>query len=497
MNVPISSVGYWIGNWGLKVAWVALYALVVGITMMSHAMWRDEIQAWLIARDSADLSALFNHLHYEGHAALWYLLLMPLTRVSRDPSLMQMLHFAIAISVVVFVLWRAPLSPVEKALFPFGYFTLYEYAVKSRGYALGCLLLFVFCALWRRRRSDPVVVSVVLALLANVDILWMIVSIAAVIALAVDRFTNKAADDLRSGWRFDVLAIAILGFGWAVAVATSMPPADTGIAVGWFFDLTTDRLKMALGTLSVLLSPKRSVLIDIAVLAVLLMAGSRSRNNPAAAIFFAVSALGLMAFFYTKYPDHEWHRGIIWIAFFATVWIDRSSAHSLDTSAQRKPLVPAMVFGAALVCQAYAGLNAVWIDLHRPLSGGRDLARFIAAQGWAGDPVIGMVDYTMAPIVGYLGIERAYYPNGQRWGSFTIWDQRRLAPVRLEGVFDAQNIASRSATWIASAGTDIDPALLAKYGFIEVAVFSGARELEENYTIFRRTAGIAVPSSPE
>lgn len=68
---------------------LALYALAIGFALYWHATWRDEMQAWLIVRDSADLPALFHNLRYEGHPALWYLLLMPLTRLSRDPALMQ------------------------------------------------------------------------------------------------------------------------------------------------------------------------------------------------------------------------------------------------------------------------------------------------------------------------------------------------------------------------------------------------------------------------
>ena len=491
MNVRVfSGLGSQVSKSWPMMALVVLYALVVGIAMMFHAMWRDEVQAWLIARDSADLLSLFHNLHYEGHASLWYLLMMPLTRISADPSLMQVLQFVIAVSVVVTVLWWAPFSGLEKGLFPFGYYTLYEYGVKSRGYALGCLLLFVLCTLWPRRRSHPVTVSLVLALLANVDILWMIVSIAAVIALAVDRSINQPAeeDGLRKVSWPDLLALVIIGVGWALAVATSMPPSDTGIAVGWFLDFSMERLEVTLGALSVVLSPARSVLIDMAVAAILFIAGRRARNDPPAAIFFAISAIGLLTFFYTKYPDHEWHRGLIWIALVAAVWIDRRSLPDKKSLSTRKSVLPPMLFAGILVCQAYAGVKAVWIDLRQPLSRGRDVAHFIAANGWAKDPIIGLPDHTTVSIVGYLCVERAYYANGRRWGSFTIWDQLRRQPVDLDHVLDASEKFGSSVTWVSSVTTPIDRSLLGKHGFLEVGEFLGARDSDENFVVFRRTA---------
>jgi hypothetical protein len=472
-----------------KFALLTLYALVTGIAILSHIMWRDEIQAWLIARDSADPPALFHNLHYEGHAALWYLLLMPLTRLSRDPVLMQVLHFGIATATVAIVLWRAPFSPFERALFPFGYFTFYEYAVKSRGYALGCLLIFLFCALWQRRRHLPVAMAVVLALMANVDILFVILSMAAVLALIVDRLTNESTngEESHASWRSDLLATVIVCGGWALAIATAMPPSDSG-ATGWFFGRSSYRVETTLAALSVFFTPSPLIWVSLPAVAILLIALSRIRENPPGATFLGVSVLGLLAFFYTNHPPSEWHRGLILMALFATVWIDRISARS--EGASRNALVPAMLFGAVLACQGYAGLMAIWTDLHQPLSRSRDVARFIGAQDWAPDPVIGVPDYTTSPIIGYLGADRAYYPSGRRWGSFVVWDKRRREPVDMERTFE-ETAQFGTATLVVSAGTHIDRALLVKYGFGEVAQFTGARDPLENYTIYRRPAKAA------
>ena len=44
-----------------------LFLAVGAYTTNHHEMWRDEIQAWLLARDSASVFELFAHLKYEGH----------------------------------------------------------------------------------------------------------------------------------------------------------------------------------------------------------------------------------------------------------------------------------------------------------------------------------------------------------------------------------------------------------------------------------------------
>jgi hypothetical protein len=489
VKLPLSSVeNQFAGrNWP-KFALLIFYAAVTSFACLTHAMWRDELQAWLVARDSTDLSALFHNLHYEGHAALWYLLLMPLTRLSHHPVLMQLLHVAIATATVALVLWRAPLSTLEQVLFPFGYFFFYEYAVKSLAYALGCFIVFLFCTLWHRRRQSPVIMALVLALMANVDILFMILSIAAVAALAVDRLVNKppTGEAKAAGWQSDLMALGIVGAGWALAIATAFPPSDSGYAVGWFFEWSWPRFGHTLETLRMLFVP-RSIWAYLGAGAVLCLTFARSRANPPAAVFLAVSLLGLLSFFYTKYLGFNWHHGMVFIAFLATVWIDRTTQDPA-VKPSRQNLVPGIVFGAILAFQVIAGVRAVWLDLHHPLSRGRDVARFIETQGWAADPIIsGIPDFATVTVVGYLGVERAYYLEGRRWGSFTIWDQRRLHPVNVDQALAETTPLVPTATWIADPANS-DPALLRKYGFVEVAQFSGATM--ENYAVYRRKPGI-------
>ena len=69
-----------------------LFLGVSAFTASHHEMWRDEIQAWLIARDSGSIFELFAHLKYEGHPGLWHLFLMPLTRITHSPVIMQVFH---------------------------------------------------------------------------------------------------------------------------------------------------------------------------------------------------------------------------------------------------------------------------------------------------------------------------------------------------------------------------------------------------------------------
>jgi hypothetical protein len=468
--------GFWLRANAMRLGLFTAYVLLVGATMHQHAMWRDEMQAWLIARDSPTLAALFQHLRYEGHPALWYLLLMPLTRISRDPVLMQGLQLTIAAVSLAIVLWRAPLTWVERALFPFGYFVLYEYGVKSRSYVLGFLLMVAFCALWRRRRTSPLLIALVLALLANVHLLFMDISISAACALLVDRVQHRGLP--AAGWRVDIAAGLLLLTGWIVAAVTIRPPPDPGFATAWYLSFQTGRLKMCQDALGALVSPAPSLWAAIAAGVLLLVVLARWKRAPAAAVFLLLSAAGMLVLFYVKLPPSPWRCGILFLAFVMANWMARADA--------AKPLVPKFMFAAVLAVQVVYGLQAVAADRVHPLSSGRAVARYIAAQGWAAQPIIGMPDYAMAPIIGYLGANQFYFANALRWGSFTIWDKKRTEKIDINAFLQNAARFGPRETLVVGRQIAVDPALLRQYGFANAAAFTGARESGENYDIYRR-----------
>src|SRR6476469_2194572 len=91
-----------------------LLAVYNVIRLFRHAMWRDELQAFMVAAASNTPLDLFAKLKYEGHPGLWHLLLWVVTSFTSDPVWMQILHLAIALGIWTLV-WRAsPFSKIEK-----------------------------------------------------------------------------------------------------------------------------------------------------------------------------------------------------------------------------------------------------------------------------------------------------------------------------------------------------------------------------------------------
>ena len=133
-----------------------LFVVLGLIGILHHEMWRDELEIWLIARDSHSLGSLFHNMRTEGHPALWYLLVFALTRLSDNPASMQLLHLAISAGSVALILRFAPFSIWNRILLCFSYFVFYEYTIISRAYGLEFLLVFgILCTPSARETRLP------------------------------------------------------------------------------------------------------------------------------------------------------------------------------------------------------------------------------------------------------------------------------------------------------------------------------------------------------
>lgn len=459
------------------------YTLIVGYAISHHAMWRDETQAWLIARDTPTIGALLDELRYESHPALWYLLLKLLTALTSNPVSMQVLNFGLALAAVAMILWLAPFSLLERGMLAFGYFTLFEYGVKSRSYMLACVLLFAFCAGWRR--LSPIVIAFVLALLANVHFLFLIVSIGAALAVVIERAGRgegmQSGDSSATKW---LVAAAVLGLGWLAAVLTVLPHADAAFHDTWRLDFFPMALARYFEDIFLGLSRSLAGATCLVALAALLL----FRTSPSSIkLFLAASLGGLVSFFYVKSIGAPWHQGVLFFSFVAALWMDRSlKPSSVNKSLTRADLTVQALFVLALIGQIVASVSAVRMDLARPASSGRDLARFIKAKGWASDPVLGAPDYSVSTIVAYLGIRSAYYANGRRWGSFAIWDKIGAEPANMRAFLEDSDCFGDRATLIVSQSLPFDPELAKAHRFTAVATFSGAAVPDENFVVYRR-----------
>jgi len=374
---------------GLKAEYgLGLLLLLQVWLIASHSPWRDELQAYLLVRDSPGVGGLFANLRYEGHPSLWYLILGAFESVIRSPAALKAAQGLIALSVAALVWRRAPFPPWLKLLILAGYFPLFEYGVIARSYGLGELLVFAWLVLRRTAWG-----WLILALMANVAVNFAFLSGVLVVAgLWIER-------------RWSWAGVALWAMAGLVAVATILPAHDVSTGATalaqplWLRTLAALRWESA--TLypslvgvwpyrwQVLLSPPEAPLLAAVVgfgaggMAIWASGRDRRASILAFGLFLAMTALSALV-----YPTYPRHVGVLVLLVVALEWMrvedtGQSAAPAFVGWMGLSALCGLWAAGCALVTPFSYGRQEIdWIKVHH-----LQRAQWAAYPGYVGSDI--------------------------------------------------------------------------------------------------------------
>lgn len=486
-----------------------LFLLVGGYGAIHHEMWRDEVQAWLLARDSTSIINLFANMKYEGHPAFWHLCLMPLTRINASPIMMQVFHLLIAATTVFLFTRYAPFNKVQKFLFSFGYFALYEYAIVARNYAIGVLLIIIFCVLYRERYKRFVWIGIVLILLSHTSVHALIVVIAIGLGLLCEYlyFYCCREETLNANRHHIWIGFVLIGFGIVTAVLQLNPPSDTGFAVGWNFNFTIQRMnnivRIITNAFLPFTRPARGFwgsnrlysyeffqLIRLSLCYLIIFwCVLRFLKRPTVLIMYVTATVGLLAFFYVKYGGSIRHHGFLFFTFILTSWIYydcpeiKLPTNFISNLAQR---CFSFVFTCILIIHYLGGITAIAMEKRHVFSYGKETAEYIKQQDMQDLPMVGDTDFAVSTVVGYLEKDKVYYPKGCRFGSFVRWDKLRTHGVFNEGIIiDAKMLSKRySQDVLIIMNRTFSDELKEKYQLTQLESFTGSTIGDEGFHLY-------------
>ena len=204
-----------------------IFIIFAAIGLVYHEMWRDELEAWLISKDSSSISNLLEKVKYTGHPSLWYLCLYLISQFVKYPWGMQLFHLLISVTFIYLFILYSPFSKLQKALFCFGYYPLYEYTLISRNYGLAVVFIFAFCALFPSRYRNYLPLAIILSLLSYVNVYGIVFSFAFLLTLILDALINQDDRKRLYSKRWSITAsLIIYGVSLITTVLQILPPAD-------------------------------------------------------------------------------------------------------------------------------------------------------------------------------------------------------------------------------------------------------------------------------
>ena len=472
-------------------------------------MWRDEIQAWLIARESTSFEDLFKNLKYEGHPGLWHLCLMVLVKFSDSPETMQYFQVVIAtITVYVFAKY-SPFSNIQKFIFAFGYYPFFEYNIISRNYGIGTLCVFIFCSMYKNRYSYYLTMSTVVFFLSHTNIFGLIVSITIFFVLLVDLLIIKVFRHQRlvNGLNTKTGLFVII-VGIFTSIMQILPPVDSGFATEWFLQFD---LKRFCSLISVFRNSYLPIpLIDlhfwgsnalngsfIGYLSAFLSAALfflflfMFIRKPIVLLFFIVGTFGINLFLYIKYPGTYRHHGYVYYVLIMSVWISKyyNEVEWFELSSnflERRNILFSYAITLLFFIHMLGGLIATVMDQRYVFSAGKDVATYLEYKGMDKLPIVGYPDYAASTVVGYLDKRTFYYPQGERNGSFVRWDIERNVKVPVNDLIGkSQKISNESRKeTILILNEEIPEQILREKDFRLLKSFKGAVVGDEKYFLY-------------
>ena len=416
--------------------------IIIGLfAAFNHALWRDEMQGWLVAWQSDNLIDLWKNNAPSGHPVLWSLLIYFSKNITGTPLSMQLLHWFLG-SFAILIFWRfSPFNLTTKSLFTFGYFPFWEYFFVCRHYVIAELIIFIFCSIYHIKKKTYLPFALCIGLLANTQALSWSLAFAIGVTLVLDWFLNPNQRQNYIGnkyWVYDLISSVFISISLLCFGAFSLLQVRDSVKVlSSFIDIR--HLLRVLGQIFggyVLIIPDSSRYIDLLICALITLVLLVStiifiKSYRPSLIFFSSGITFLFLFNYFLYlGDGSRHYGYYFLLIIASVWLSLSNKDKQITSSSQQNIFTKdnlfyfpRLFTICLTIHMVVGVHMVFNDFLVPYSSGRETAEYIKNKGWEDFPIFATRDVEVATVSGYLDRE-FYLPELKGFGSYAQWANR-------------------------------------------------------------------------
>jgi len=389
-----------------EISALILYMVCMIIIMYFHEPWFDEAQAWLIARDASLKEILFVLPHYEGHPAIWHLVLLPFAKLGApfelSIKLVSLTFCSIAMGLFIF---KAPFKRMIRLTIPFTYFFFYQYGVVSRPYCI-LMLGFILCAMfYKTKETKPFRFMMTLVILCSASAYGIILSagiaIVWIFEIFYKDFSLNSIKRFLCDKRFFVLLILLIYN--LILIISIIPKPDTYAInsivknndyisrfIYMFFVLPGDAtyLDICNYLTSNLELNIYSVLgvIGSSIISIILIMFTKKNNK----LLLLLIPYSLIALFSTYVYFSPHHIGIITLFFLFVIWccaedkkeknitygyLNRLIRKDSDVYLLNK--IPKVLFGIIICVSMFWSIGSSVNEIYTPYGEGRDLAKFI------------------------------------------------------------------------------------------------------------------------
>jgi hypothetical protein len=410
-------------------AWVAFSTFWILSKWGFHEMWKDEWQAWFVAKDKS-IGALFSFLYYEGHPALWYLylkLFTPLEGLLHAADILHVSHAILMVGVGYLLFLRLELPLWLKVLLASSYFIVFEYGLINRGYALVMLLAFGVTYLLHKKENHTLwPIATLMFLLCQTEVYGVFIAGGLMVYYWLERqsWSSMWSDSLSKAFWAGIIVFMI-----SVWPRTSGHVASTQ---GKKLDFQDKVLTAFQGNLSntfmIGSTPDTAMFgatasgLGLSLLCVCGLFFIFRRHRPSG---LAMAAFMLVAFLFSVLffvgGVRQW--GMAWIMLICLL--------SLMGISWQKDKISVVILSIFSLFGIVHGYKAVKADYDIPFSNARAAGQFILAKVPEKVPVIALNKFEATPVIGYAGRKFYELPSGNPFSYFK-WVDKVYLPTENE-----------------------------------------------------------------
>ncbi|MBP7088469.1 MAG: hypothetical protein KBB01_04135 [Candidatus Omnitrophica bacterium] len=431
------------------------FLLFIGIAVINisfHEMWRDELQALMIAGESYSFSELFTNTNFEYSPLLWHACLYLLRNLPNPILVLKILNLIIVATTIYVFLKFSPFTKLQKLLFSLGYFPLYEYGTISRNHSLNILFIFLFCVFFKPKQKNYLLISLILFLLCQVNLLSLVIAAILIATLLFDYLLSKKLYSERGLTFIKKIEICISSIIILSAFLTSFISARTikmtvhilkqavnfkSIAnasiIIWRSYVPIPKINYNFWNSNIIDSNTAQIILSILLFSLVIIFLHR---KPIACFLYTLGT-SLLVFSLGKiyyYSSDTFHfiryEGYAYILLVICFWIE-SYYYTTNLSIGYPGGLTKIcnksrnIFLTTILAIHFTiGMVASLTEWFHPFSASKDVANFIKKNNMGNLLMAGDWDFSVSAISFYLN-KKIYYPRSDTFGSYIIWNNER------------------------------------------------------------------------
>lgn len=454
--------------------WIFIFSAFSILLIIRHEYWEDEVVSWLFASEANNFKELiFNLKADSSHPYLWFILLYVLSHyISSNIEIMKVLHLAISIISAFLILKFFPFNKIIKVLTIFSYLLFYEYSIISRNYALGVLLIIIFCIIYKDKKKNFLFIVIILFLLGQVNIFTFIISIGLTITFLIELILDKKSLNIHIGKFLFFSIIIIGGFLFFIQIKYRFEIVSSGKnslfflkslngfkedfyrisrgIIGAYFQMPTIQLNFFNSNFLVDVLFKKNYFLTYTLGFVLfVLPFFIIKKRFIFFYFFSFLIIILIPLYFYKCGTR--HFGHYFLLFLTIIWIQNYSTNDnfvIKIKKERNYLMLIIFLNIILTVSILGSVVSFYFDYKYPFSAGKNVASYIKRNFNLDDLIIiGYQDYAALTISGYLNKD-FYYPNSKDFRKIINYDKREYKVGIEDIIYEANKFADKNNTLI-------------------------------------------------